>query len=370
MSKCKFWNVKNDGNKSRIDLFGYVGGSKEYNFGFNEEDFLKEFRTIPAENSLEISINSFGGSVFTALSIYSLLKSHKGELTIRIDGAAMSAATIISSVPNGKVIMPKGSMMMIHKVSSIADGNADDFRKVAEELDKIEGNLLDIYAEKTGKSVEDIKPFVDAETYFTAEEAVEFGLADELDDTKTVQNTMTGNAVMMNGLEVSAKFFERAPKELFNHAGNSANFNNTKQKEDQPMTIEQLKADYPELVEAIRNEAITEGVKNERARIKAIEDIAMPGFENLVEQAKFESGKTAENLAMEICKAQKEKEAAKIKDQIKAREDEAKELEGVVPVGNEGIIEPKNANGKNSKLMTREEKIKAEKEKFAAAKKV
>lgn len=362
---CKFWNVKNDGNKSRIDLFGYVGGSKEYNFGFNEEDFLKEFRTIPAENSLEISINSFGGSVFTALSIYSLLKSHKGELTIRIDGAAMSAATIISSVPNGKVIMPKGSMMMIHKVSSIADGNADDFRKVAEELDKIEGNLLDIYAEKTGKSVEDIKPFVDAETYFTAEEAVEFGLADELDDSKTVQNTLTGNAVMMNGLEVSAKFFERAPKKLFNHAGNSANFNNTKQKEDRPMTIEQLKADYPELVEAIRNEAITEGVKNERARIKAIEDIATPGYEDLVVKAKFETGITDAQLAIDILKAQKAKEAANIKNQIKAREDDVKDVNEIVPVGNEGNLEPK----KDSKTKSREEQIAEARAKFAEAKK-
>lgn len=361
-TKNKFWNVKNDGNKSRIDLFGYVGGSKEWNYGFNEEDFLKEFRAIPEDNALEISINSFGGSVFTALSIYSLLKTHKGEVTIRIDGAAMSAATIISSVPNGKVIMPKGSIMMIHKVSSIADGNADDLREIADQLDKIEGNLLDIYAEKTGKSVEDIKPLVDAETYFTAQEAVDFGLADELDDTKAVKNEMVGNAVMMNGLEVSASYFKRAPKGLFNNAGTTAKTNKNKAKEDKPMDLEKLKAEYPELVEAIRNEAKTEGVEQERARIKAIEDVAMPGFENLVEKAKFESGMTAENLAMEIVKAQK----AKAKETMKKRVEDAADLNDVSNAddGIEGINPPENAKPK-----TRAEKLAEANAQFAAAKK-
>lgn len=360
-TKNKFWNVKNDGNKSRIDLFGYVGGSKEWNYGFNEEDFLKEFRAIPEDNALEISINSFGGSVFTALSIYSLLKTHKGEVTIRIDGAAMSAATIISSVPNGKVIMPKGAIMMIHKVSSIADGNADDLREIADRLDKIEGNLLDIYAEKTGKSVEDIKPLVDAETYFTAQEAVDFGLADELDDTKTVENKMVGNAVMINGLEVSAKLFERAPKGFFN-AGKTAKTNKNKTKEDKPMDLEKLKAEYPELVEAIRNEAKTEGVEQERARIKAIEDVAMPGFENLVEKAKFESGMTAENLAMEIVKAQK----AKAKETMKKRVEDAADLNDVSNAddGIEGIVPPKD-----DKKKTRAEKLAEANAQFAAAKK-
>ena len=85
----KFWNVKTDdgAKKARIDLFGYVGGSKEWNDGFNEKDFLDEFRAIPSDAELEISVNSFGGSVYTGLSIYSLLKAHKGSITIRVDGA-------------------------------------------------------------------------------------------------------------------------------------------------------------------------------------------------------------------------------------------------------------------------------------------
>lgn len=331
-TKSKFWNVKTDGKKSNIDLFGFVGGSKEYDDGFNEEDFLKEIREIPAENELEIAINSFGGSVYTALSIYTLLKAHKGAITFRIDGAAMSAATIITSVPGAKVIMPKGSMMMIHKVSSIVIGNIDDFRKAADDMEKLEDNILSIYAEKTGKEVEEIRPVVDAETYFTAAEAVEFGLADEIDDTKTVENKMVGDIVMVNGLEVDAKLFERAPQGFINNAETpqaTANHNQA-DKEEKPMTLEQLKAEHPDLVDAIR----AEGAETERARIKAIEEVAVVGHAEMVQSAKFEQPISAAELAVAILKAVK----AKNENILNNRAADAEDLSDVTnTVGNEGI---------------------------------
>jgi len=337
----KFWNVKNDASEKRshIDLFGYVGSSKAWG-GFNEQEFLAEFRAIPADNALDISINSFGGSVFTALSIYTLLKTHKGEIIIRVDGTAMSAATIITSVPNAKVIMPQGAMMMIHKVSSFADGNADDFKKAAETLEKIEQNVIDIYAEKTGKTAEEIKPYVDAETYFTAAEAVEFGLADEMDESATVENVMRGEVLDFNGLTVEAKLFGGAPDGFFKQKQaeqKSAIINQAKQ-EVKPMTLEKLKAEHPEIVEAIRNEAMNEGAEKERARVKAIEEIAVAGHEELVAKAKFDEPMTAEQLAVAILKADKAKNAAA----LAARAADGAEVaavatagEGVSPVGGE-----------------------------------
>lgn len=337
--KNKFWNVKTDGNKSHIDLFGYVGGSKEGGFyepeGFNEKEFLDELRAIPQDNALEISINSFGGSVYTGLSIYTLLKAHKGEITFRIDGAAMSAATIITSVPNAKVIMPKGSMMMIHKVSSIVVGNVDDMRKAADDMEKLEQNILDIYAEKTGKTAEEIKPFVDEETYFTATEAVEFGLADEIDDGAAVENKAVGEIVMLNGLEVSAKLFERAPKGLLKADMPQASaVVNPAGKENETMDLEKLKAEHPDIVEAIRNEALNEGIAQERSRIQAIEEIAVVGHEDLVNSAKFEKAMSAEQLAVAILKADK----AKGEKMLVNRANDAAELAKINPEGNEGII--------------------------------
>lgn len=328
----KFWNVKTDdgAKRARIDLFGYVGGSKEWNDGFNEKDFLDEFRAIPSDAELEISVNSFGGSVYTGLSIYSLLKAHKGSITIRIDGAAMSAATIITSVPGAKVIMPKGSMMMIHKVSSGVWGNTDDMRKAADDMEKLEENLINIYVEKTGRAVDEIKEKVNAESYFTAEEAVEFGLADEIDETTEVKNTASGGFVMLNGLKADSRFFANAPKGFINAEQPKAS---AVQKEVHKMNLETLKAEHPELVQAIRDEAIAEGATNERARIQAIEDIAVVGHEDLVNKAKFDGKTTAEALAVQILKADKARGA----QMLTARMKDAKALEGIDPEGNEGL---------------------------------
>lgn len=351
----KFWNVKTEGNESQIDLFGYVGGSKEGGLfepeGFNEKEFLEELRSIPKDNSLKISINSPGGLVFTALSIYTLLKAHKGEITIRVDGAAMSAATIITSVPNAKVIMPKGSMMMIHKVSSWAMGNVDDIRKAADDMEKLEQNILDIYAEKTGKTVDEIKLFVDEETYFTATEAVEFGLADEVDDNATVENKAVGEIVMLNGLEVTADLFKHAPKGFLKADMPQASaVENPAGKENKTMDLNTLKAEYPELVEEIRNEAMNEGVTKERARIQAIEEIAIAGHEDLVKVAKFDNAITAEQLAVNILKADKARNAAMLKN----RNADAEELKGITPDANEGLSANEEANQANA---TKEQEV-------------
>lgn len=340
--KNKFWNVKTDGNKSHIDLFGYVGGSKEGGMfapeGFNEKEFLDELRAIPQDNALEISINSFGGSVYTGLSIYTLLKAHKGDITFRVDGAAMSAATIITSVPNAKVIMPKGSMMMIHKVSSIVIGNVDDMRKTADDMEKLEQNILDIYAEKTGKTAEEIKPYVDEETYFTASEAVAFGLADEIDEDTTIENKAVGEIVMLNGLEVSAKLFEHAPKGFLKADMPQASaFENPAEKENETMDLEKLKAEHPDIVEAIRTEALNEGVAQERARIKAIEEIAIDGHEDLVNAAKFDTAITAEQLAVNILKADKARNVKRLNDLTA----DAADLAAITPDENEGLMAPK-----------------------------
>ena len=342
-AKNNFWNVKTDGQKSHIDLFGYVGGSKEWNDGFNEEDFLKELRAIPADNSLEISVNSFGGSVYTALAIHMLLKAHKGEITFRVDGVAMSAMTIITSVPGAKVIMPKGSMMMIHKVSSIVMGNVDDFRKAADDMEKLENDILNIYAAKTGKTVDEIKPLVDAETYFFADEAVEFGLADETDETKTVENKKDGNVVMVNGHSMDAKFFEHAPDGFINKAdAPTAPAQTQANKEDNQMTLEQLKAEHPDIVDALRNElaaecrneAMKEGAEAERTRIMAIHALGITGHDDLVADA-INNGKTDGELAVAVMKAQKAQ-----KEQIgNDLADDAKNLAGVVNTpGNEGVM--------------------------------
>lgn len=108
------------------------------------------------------------------------------------------------------------------------------------------------------------------------------------------------------------------------------------------MNLETLKAEHPELVQAIRNEAIAEGAAQERARIQAIEDIAVVGHENLVNAAKFDGKTTAEALAVQILKADKARGAQMLND----RKNDAKALEGIEPEGNEGLDPKAEAKAK------------------------
>ena len=113
------------------------------------------------------------------------------------------------------------------------------------------------------------------------------------------------------------------------------------------MNLETLKAEHPELVQAIRNEAMVEGAAQERARIQAIEDIAVVGHENLVNAAKFDGKTTAEALAVQILKADKARGAQMLKD----RKNDAQALEGIEAEGNEGLDPKAEAKAKQDAEM-------------------
>ena len=332
----KFWNLaKTPTGSYSMDLFGTVGGDffSEY---FDENDFLRDFRQIPDGSPIDISINSPGGSVFTAISIVSILREHSGPVTIRVNGIAASAATIITSTPGAKVSMPLGSMMMIHRAACWADGSSDEIRKKAEILEKVEAQLVDIYMKKTGRSEQEIRDAMDATTWFSAEEAKAFGLADEVDETTRITNSIQGDTVVVNGLSMPKVFFGDSASRLFVAAAQIAPA--AVNEKESVMDIEKLKAEHPEIVEAIRNEAFAEGQKSERERIKSLEQISLPGYEALLEKAKFQSSFTPEMLAMEIIKAQKE-QAVK---GISSISDDAKELD-TLDIGN-GIETPQAEN--------------------------
>lgn len=128
------------------------------------------------KNDLVIKLNSPGGSAFDGIAIYNRLKDHEGKVTIHIDGWACSAASVIA-MAGDEVIMGAGAMLMIHEASNIVWGNKGDFRSEADLLEKLEDGIIDIYMTKANVSREDIREKVDAETWFSANEAVEIGFA-------------------------------------------------------------------------------------------------------------------------------------------------------------------------------------------------
>lgn len=360
----KFTAEADEKKAARLDLFGAVGGGF-WEEGFDEATFKNDMSVVGEDQALDIYINSHGGSVFTATAIYNLIARHKGAVTIHVAGLAASAATIITSAPNAKVIMPIGSMMLVHPVRLQAHGmTPEEMHKAAENLEKVRASVVDIYAKKTGQTSEKLLELMAVESYLTPDEAVELGFADEVEKTSAVENSQIGDVVMVNGLEVSAELFKHAPEGFINKADapNAPAIHNQANKEEKPMTLDKLKAEHPELVDAIRNEALKEGAEKERARIQAIEDLGLTGYDELVMSAKFEKNMTAEQLAVEAWKAEKGKKKAHLAD-LKADAEDVADVTGKTP-GNEGI----ELNAGKPEAKTREQLIAEEKAQFEAVK--
>nr|DAM33029.1 MAG TPA: major capsid protein [Bacteriophage sp.] len=128
---------------------------------------------------INLHIHSPGGDVFDGIAIYNLLKSHPANVTVYIDGLAASMASVIAMAGN-EIIMPENAMMMIHKPWGIQGGDAEDMRKYADLLDKVENTLIPAYANKTGKTPEELAEMLSAETWLNGKECVEQGFADKL----------------------------------------------------------------------------------------------------------------------------------------------------------------------------------------------
>lgn len=168
-------------NEAEVFLYeAVVSDEAEAEFwgGVAPQPFVKALRGIKAE-TIHLRINSPGGSVFAARAIEQALREHPAKVVAHIDGLAASAATFIAMAADEIVISP-GSLFMIHKAWSIAFGNADDMMETAGLLEKIDGTLVDTYAARTGGDKAQISDWMAAETWFTADEAVQHGFADKV----------------------------------------------------------------------------------------------------------------------------------------------------------------------------------------------
>lgn len=128
---------------------------------------------------ITVWIDSFGGDVFAATGIYNALKEHDGNVTVKIDGKAMSAATIIAMAGNS-ILMSPSSIFMIHNPLTEIYGYASDLRKTADILDEVKEAIINSYQLKTGKSKNKISELMDNETYMSAKTAIKEGFADDM----------------------------------------------------------------------------------------------------------------------------------------------------------------------------------------------
>lgn len=166
-----------------IDVYGGIGDEFDEG-GVTAVSFVRALRDAGGED-VTIHINSSGGSVFDANTMAEALRGYKGHTTASIEGLAASAASYFALTADDVVINPS-ALMMIHNPWDFAVGDAEDMRKKADMLDKARSTISAQYARKTGRTVDEIEGLMDAETWFTAQEAVEFGLVDRMSDSEPI----------------------------------------------------------------------------------------------------------------------------------------------------------------------------------------
>ena len=163
-----------------------------------------------AGKDITVWIDSYGGDVFAAAGIYNALKEHSGKVTVKIDGKAMSAASVIA-MAGDEIVMSPVAIMMIHNPLSAVHGYASDMRKQADVLDEVKQSLINAYEAKTKKSKNQISALMDDETYMSANSAVKQGFADGIlyeeneEKTKNLMNFSFDRLAIQNSASLAAK---------------------------------------------------------------------------------------------------------------------------------------------------------------------
>ena len=178
----KWLEIKNKADITEIYINGDIVSDSD-NDGFYEFFDLNNPNVYPLDvaNALKearevhVHINSYGGDVFAGLAISNMLKNHKGRTVAYVDGLSASSASIVAFGCN-EIIIPSNAYLMIHRVSCGMFGNADDFLKQVEVMEKIEEGIVDTYMEKAveGVTKEQIYELMKAETWFTGKDCLNY----------------------------------------------------------------------------------------------------------------------------------------------------------------------------------------------------
>ena len=181
--KRKFWNwIKNEDEsvpdmERTLFLNGMISDETWYGDEVTPQLFKDEL--YAGNGNITVWINSPGGDVFAAAQIYNMLRDYKGSVTVKIDGIAASAASVIA-MAGDNVLMSPVSMMMIHNPATVAFGDHTEMAKAIEMLEGVKDSIINAYSLKTGMSRAKLSRLMDAETWMDATKAVELGFADDI----------------------------------------------------------------------------------------------------------------------------------------------------------------------------------------------
>ncbi|MEC1719077.1 head maturation protease, ClpP-related [Schinkia azotoformans] len=205
----KFWNwVKNEDGRTL-----YLDGVIAEESWFGDEVTPKQFKSelINEGGDITIWINSPGGDVFAASQIYNMLMDYKGHVTVKIDGIAASAASVIA-MAGGDVFMSPVSMMMIHNPMTIAFGDTAEMKKAIDMLSEVKESIINAYELKTGLSRTKLSHMMDDESWFNSKKAVELGFADGIMFQDETDQSEPEDGMIYSQMAVVNSFLHKLPQ--------------------------------------------------------------------------------------------------------------------------------------------------------------
>lgn len=365
-------------DSAEINLYGEVVSQRPTDWDGNAieglyvvlEDFLKDIDNLKGKSNVSFHINSTGGDVFAGIAIYNRMKQFAGKVITIVDGLAASAASIIAqgATPGHRKVC-NGALTMIHGASTLLWGyyNAGEVKGVLKRVNAVDKSLAEIYASCTGTEEDQIRAMMSATTWMTSQEAIENGFADEIVDTgEQVTMSLNGNRSLLtvNGIAMSAKGLFNLPDYIqVTDKVTTGNIPDVIKNKNaggmrKSMTVEELKAEYPELCAQIKADAaeevkgeqqtaVDEAVKAEVTRMKEIDEIAGKiADKQLVTDAKYgEKKMNAGELALEALKRQEDVGKEFLQNLHKDNLDS--KVGGVIPTPNQGNLSAKEQSKKD-----------------------
>jgi len=194
----KFWNwVRNEDGTRILTIDGVIAEESWFEDDVTPKLFREQLNA--GTGDIVIFINSPGGDCVAASQIYTMLIEYKGNVTVKIDGIAASAASVIA-MAGTEVLMAPTSLLMLHNPLTVAIGDSEEMQKAIAMLDEVKESIINAYALKTGLSRLKISNFMDAETWLNAQKAIELGFADSM---------LTRDAAVTNAIPITGYQFSR-----------------------------------------------------------------------------------------------------------------------------------------------------------------
>ena len=196
--KKAFWNwVRNQDGTRTLTIDGVIAEESWFDDDVTPKLFREQLNA--GTGDIVLWVNSPGGDCVAASQIYTMLMEYKGRVTVKIDGIAASAASVIA-MAGTEVLMAPTALLMIHNPLTVAIGDSEEMQKAIAMLDEVKESIINAYALKTGLSRLKISNFMDAETWLNAQKAIELGFADGI---------LTREMGMPDGITINSYQFSR-----------------------------------------------------------------------------------------------------------------------------------------------------------------